>query len=78
LNCDVHHSEQDPFAYATSRAAEMVSPPEIKQGTDMTNLNNELSLDELDAVSGGDNFRGYAQINVLGLTVAVAEKKMVP
>ncbi len=37
--------------------------------------NVELGLDELDAVTGGDNFKGYAEVNVLGLTLAVGETK---
>jgi hypothetical protein len=41
----------------------------------MTNLHNELSREQLDTVSGGDNFKGYAEIQVLGLTVTVAETK---
>lgn len=45
------------------------------QGMNMRNDIRELNINELDAVSGGDNFKGYAEVNVLGMTVAVAETK---
>jgi hypothetical protein len=39
------------------------------------NNNFELSLNDLDAVTGGDNFKAYGEVHVLGMTVAVAETK---
>ncbi|MEO6839553.1 MAG: hypothetical protein ABI192_02185 [Bradyrhizobium sp.] len=38
----------------------------------MTNLNSELSIDELDMVAGGELAK-YAEINVMGFTIAVGQ-----
>jgi len=36
---------------------------------------HELTFDELDAVSGGDNVASYGEIGVLGMTISVAQFK---
>jgi hypothetical protein len=66
LNCDVRHSGGPELRVLLTQVGNDPMPRE-KQGNDMTDLNNEvreLSIDELDKVSGGGKDNPLVDVTV--------------